>query len=324
MVFLGYHCSHEQLPPGALLEAVVTADHVGFDGAFSADHLAPWTTTQGESGNTLAWLGAALALTRFEIGAVSTPGYRYHPVVTAHALATFAEMFPGRVFNALGSGELLNEHTVALSWPDKADRMGRLEESVSVIRRLLAGEEVSHEGRVRVDRARLWSLPAQSPPLFALATGADTATRAAQWADGLLTVGIDPQVLGTTIRAYRDAGGLGETAVQVHFVLAETDEAAMAVVRDQWRHGVVEPPQTWEIATPEEFDALSTTTDDDLLRAEVLVATDLDDLVRRIRDLVAVGVDRVYLHEISKDQAGFLRDLAPQLLSRLRTTEEIR
>lgn len=323
-MFLGYHCSHEQLPPGAMLEAVVTADRIGFDGAFSADHLAPWTTAQGESGNTLAWLGAALARTRFEIGAVATPGYRYHPVVTAHALATFAEMFPGRVFNALGSGELLNEHSVALPWPDKAERMARLQESVGVIRRLLDGEEVSHDGRIRVDRARLWSLPSTKPPLFALASGADTAAWAAQWADGLLTVGIDPEVLGATLRAYRNAGGRGETAVQVHFVLAETDDAAMALVRDQWRHGVVEPPRTWEIATPQEFDALAATPDDDLLRSEVLVATDLDELIGRINDLVAVGVDRVYLHEISKDQAGFLRDLAPPLLAGLRADEETR
>lgn len=318
MVYLGYHCSQEQLPPSALLDAVVAAEQAGFDGAFSADHLAPWTSAQGESGNTTAWLGAALARTSFDIGAVSTPGYRNHPVVVAHSLATLAEMFPGRVFHALGSAELLNEHVTAQPWPAKPERMQRLRECVTVIRELLAGKEVSHDGLVQVDRARLWSLPVVSPPLLALASSPGTATWAAEWAEGLVTVGADPTVVTDVVQAYRQAGGRGEVALQVHFVLADTDEAAMAVVRDQWRHGVVEPPLTWEIATPDEFEALAANPNDELLRDEVIVSTDLDDLVGRIAALLATGVDRVYLHEISKDQTSFLRDLAPELLTRLR------
>ena len=38
-------------------------------------------------------------------------------------------------------------------------RDARLRECVDVIRALLAGEEVSHDGLVTVDRARLWTLP---------------------------------------------------------------------------------------------------------------------------------------------------------------------
>ena len=38
------------------------------------------------------------------------PGYRYHPAVVAQAAATLAEMFPGRFWLAVGSGQALNEH----------------------------------------------------------------------------------------------------------------------------------------------------------------------------------------------------------------------
>ena len=37
------------------------------------------------------------------------------------------------------------------------------------MRALFAGEEVDHDGLVRVDRARLWTLPAEPPPLIGAA-----------------------------------------------------------------------------------------------------------------------------------------------------------
>lgn len=320
MVFVGYHASQEQLPPRALLEAVVEAERAGFDGAFSADHLAPWTPRQGHSGNTIAWLGAALASTRFTIGAIATPGYRYHPVVMAHAMATLAEMFPGRYFAALGSGELLNEHVIGESWPPKDERTARLGESVDVIRRLLTGDEVTHEGRITVHRARLWSLPETPPTMVATATSPETATWAAGWAEGIMTVGADAAELAEIVAAYRDAGGRGEAIVQVHLAIEETAEAAMRIVRDQWRHGVVTPPEAWDIAQPEDFERLAGDPDDAALREHVLVSADVDELAERIARLVALGgFDRVYLHDVSQDQLGFLRGPAPDLLRSLRT-----
>ena len=104
MVFIGFHASHEQIAPSALLDAVIAAERAGFDGAMCSDHLAPWIPAQGQSGFALSWIAAALARTRFSIGMVNAPGQRYHPVMIAQAFATLEEMFPGRFWAALGSG----------------------------------------------------------------------------------------------------------------------------------------------------------------------------------------------------------------------------
>ena len=96
MVVIGFHASHEQVAPEALLQAVRDAEAAGFDAAMCSDHLAPWSLAQGESGFAWSWIGAALALTRFPIGLVTAPGQRYHPVITAQAVATLGAMFPGR------------------------------------------------------------------------------------------------------------------------------------------------------------------------------------------------------------------------------------
>ena len=49
----------------------------------------------------------------------------------------------------------MNEHVTGDPWPDKLTRERRLVESVDVMRRLLAGEEVSHRGEVVVHRVTL-------------------------------------------------------------------------------------------------------------------------------------------------------------------------
>jgi len=318
MVFVGYHASHEQLPPSALLRHVVDAENAGFDGAMCSDHLAPWGVRQGESGFAWSWLGAALAATRFSIGVVNAPGQRYHPVIVAQAIATLEEMFPGRFWAALGSGEAMNEHVTGDPWPPKDERNVRLEESLHVIRRLLAGDEVTHDGAVRVHRARIWSRPPAPPPLLGAAVSAETAGWLAGRVDGLATVAQDPAALRRVVEAYRSGGGSGPCVLQVHLSLAETDAAAFALAEDQWPNGLIGPPRAWDFDQPEDFDAAVAEPDEAELRKAVLVDTEPTALAERIAALVHIGFDRVYLHHVGKEQASFLAAAESDLLPALR------
>src|SRR5690606_36665869 len=163
----GFHASHEQNAPSQLLRDVQQAERAGFDMAMCSDHFAPWSTRQGHSGFAWSWLGAALATTNLRFGTVNAPGQRYHPAIVAQASATLAEMFPGRFWVALGSGQNMNEHITGAKWIGKDQRQERLEESVEGIRRLHAGEEVTYRGRhVTVERARVYSLPPEPPALI--------------------------------------------------------------------------------------------------------------------------------------------------------------
>src|SRR3954471_13259911 len=195
MTVIGFHNSHEQVHPADLLRAVRHAEEVGFTAAMCSDHLEPWSERQGQSGFAWSWLGAALATTSLPFGAVNAPGQRYHPAIVAQAVATLAAMFPGRFWVALGSGENSNEHITGDRWPRKEVRDARLRECVDVIRALLAGEEVTHDGLVTVDRAKLWTLPDEPPALIAPAVTPPTARAGAAWADGLVTVNQAPDRL---------------------------------------------------------------------------------------------------------------------------------
>ncbi|HWH13414.1 MAG TPA: LLM class flavin-dependent oxidoreductase, partial [Miltoncostaeaceae bacterium] len=185
---IGWHASHEQSPPSRLLADVRHAEQAGFQIGMSSDHFAPWSARQGHSGYAWSWLGAAMATTTLPFRVVTAPGQRYHPAVLAQKMATLAEMFPGRLAVCLGSGEAMNEHITGDPWPTKDDRNARLRECADITRALFRGEEVTHRGHVDVHRARLWSRPAEPPPLFGAAVSERTARWLGGWADGLATI----------------------------------------------------------------------------------------------------------------------------------------
>src|ERR671914_1077086 len=135
---IGYHASHEQAPPSALLQSVVAAEAAGFQAAMCSDHFAPWSSRQGHSGFAWSWLGAALQATGLSFGVVNAPGQRYHPAIIAQAVATLGEMFPGRFWVALGSGEASNEHITGDRWPDKEQRTKPPQEGVEGVGRVVA------------------------------------------------------------------------------------------------------------------------------------------------------------------------------------------
>ncbi|HET8927957.1 MAG TPA: TIGR03885 family FMN-dependent LLM class oxidoreductase [Microbacterium sp.] len=315
---IGFHASHEQLAPSTLLETVQGAQRAGFDAAMCSDHFAPWGLAQGESGHAWSWLGAALATTSLRFGVVTAPGQRYHPAIIAQAAATLAEMFPGRFWAALGSGEAINEHITGTGWPEKARREQRLRESADIMRRLIDGETVDHDGAVVVDAARVWSRPAAPPPLLGAAVSADTARWVAEWADGLITVGTDPDRVAEVVDAYRDGGGTGVVALQVHLCLADSHAEGLAVAADQWRHATAPAQRVWDITQPEEFDRLADVGDTDTLESAVVIESDAERMATRLAELASAGFDELYLHEVGKDQQTFLRRAESELLPALR------
>jgi probable non-F420 flavinoid oxidoreductase len=306
MTIVGFHASHEQLPPARLLHAVQRAEEAGFDAAMCSDHLAPWSVRQGESGFAWSWLGSALQATGLPFGVVTAPGQRYHPTLTAQAAATLASMYPSRFWAALGSGEALNEHVTGEPFPPKDERDARLLESVDVIRRLLSGEEVTTDGLVRVDRARIWSLPEVPPPLLIAAVSAETARDGAEWADGLITVDQPRDALRAVIDAYRDAGGHGPTAVQVHLSWAPTDDEARAIAHDQWRSGLVPAPLAWELDTPQAFDERTADATSDDVAQTVQVSADPEHHLALLAELAELGFDRIFLHHVGTEQDAFI------------------
>jgi probable non-F420 flavinoid oxidoreductase len=320
MPVIGFHNSHEQIHPAELLKAVQHAEEVGFTAAMCSDHFAPWNLEQGHSGFAWSWLGAAMATTTLPFGAVNAPGQRYHPAIVAQAVATLGAMFPGRFWVALGSGEAMNEHITGERWPRKDVRDARLRECVAIIRALLAGEEVTHDGLVTVDRARIWSLPEQPPALIAPAVTVATARAGADWADGMVTINQPHDHLRKMVVAYRDAGGRGKLVLQVHVSYDPDPDRALAIAFEEWHSNVFPPPLCWDLDTPQAFELASAHVTPDDVAKVVRVSSDLGQHAAWINEYVELGFDEIYVHHVGQEQRGFLDAFGEHVLPQVDVT----
>jgi probable non-F420 flavinoid oxidoreductase len=284
----------------------------------SSDHFSPWSERQGESGFAWSFLGAALQATELPFGVVNAPGQRYHPAIIAQAAATLAELFPGRLWVALGSGEASNEHITGEGWPTKATRNARLRECVDVIRALFAGEQVDHDGLVRVDRARLWTLPAEPPNLIGAAVSAETARWCGGWADGLVTLNQPRDALERVVAAFREGGGEGRPLyLQIHLSWAETDEEALRIAHDQWRTNVFRPPLVWDLETVEQFDLTAEHVRPEDVRKSVLVSADLSQHLDWLLEFAEIGFEQIHLHHVGQDLRPFIDAFGERVLPEL-------
>ncbi|WP_426955563.1 TIGR03885 family FMN-dependent LLM class oxidoreductase [Muricoccus radiodurans] len=322
MTRFSYHVSHEQFPPRDLLDLVQQAEAAGFDAAFSSDHLQPWAAVQGQSGFAWSWLGAAMQATRkLSFGIISVPGgWRYSPAVLAQAIATLGQLFPGRLpWVALGSGQAMNEAVTGQPWPDKAERNARLREGADIIRALLAGETVTHRGRVTVVEARIWSRPKLPSRLIGAAISEETAEWVGGWADGLLTAGSRPEALRRTVAAFRRGGGEGKPIyLKADLCWAPTEEEALRQAHEQWRFNLLGGEVNWDLRTPAHFEAAARFIRPDDLRGPVHVSADPARHVDWLAECAGIGFESIDLHHVGTDQRRFIEIFGDKVLPALR------
>lgn len=319
---LGYHASHEQFPPGELLAWVQRAETAGFGSAMCSDHFHPWSHAQGQSGHAWAWLGSAMATTALPYASVNAPVGRYHPAVVAQAVATLNAMHDDRYTLIAGSGEALNEAITGAPWPGKQARNRRLRAAVDAMRALWRGEEVSVSEPglgFRIEQARLYSLPRNPPRVFVAAMSPETAGWGAGWADGLVTVSMEPEKLRSVLDAFREHGGEGKPAwLQVKLSWDDTESAAMAGAHAQWKTNVLPGEVAEELRSPAQFELAASFVREEDVRKSVRVSADLARHVDWLQGDLAMGFERLMLHNVNASQARFIDVFGERVLPEVR------
>jgi G6PDH family F420-dependent oxidoreductase len=318
-VFFG----HEQWPPSAVVRWAALAEKLGFDGVMVSDHTQPWVDDHGASGFAFATLGAIAASTerlRMATGVV-TPLFRYHPATVALAASSLAGLSGGRLDLGLGTGERINEAPLGLHFPGYGERAERMAEALDIIRRLLDGEEVDHDGaHYRTDGFRLATPPPSPVPIWMAAQGPRSATLAGRNADAVITSVRDPETtLDRVVRPAREAAAgrpaprVVATRWSVH--AGSEDEAWQALLA--WR-GLRVPGRDRAI-DPAELRKRA----DRMPRGEVLsafpAAASPAELLGVYRPLVdELGADVVVAQLASTDLESTLRMFAAEVLPELR------
>jgi alkanesulfonate monooxygenase SsuD/methylene tetrahydromethanopterin reductase-like flavin-dependent oxidoreductase (luciferase family) len=128
-----------------------------------------------------------------------------HPVLVARQLSTLASLAPGRIVFGVGIGGE-DRHEVEIAGVNPATRGRRTDESLEVLRALLAGDTVTFHGQhFTIDEATIH--PAPDPPIPILVGGRSDAAlaRAARSGDGWIGVWVSPDRFANTTAAVESA-----------------------------------------------------------------------------------------------------------------------
>jgi alkanesulfonate monooxygenase SsuD/methylene tetrahydromethanopterin reductase-like flavin-dependent oxidoreductase (luciferase family) len=189
------------------LDHVGTIDHVCFHGAQGVDGLITAAVLAGAHPSLDLYVGVYLLPLR-------------HPVVVARQLSTLAHFAPGRLTFGVGIGGE-DPHESASCGVDVATRGRRMDESLLVLRQLLAGEPVSCDGEfIRLDDTQILPAPNPAVPIVVGGRSDAAARRAARHGDGWIGVFTSPA-------RYRDV-----------IELVEREAASVGRVVPRWHHAM--------------------------------------------------------------------------------------
>jgi G6PDH family F420-dependent oxidoreductase len=244
--------------------------------------------------------------------AVTCPTVRIHPAVIAQAAATCAVLLESRFALGLGSGEALNEHILGNHWPQADQRLEMLEEAVQVIRTLWQGGMHSHRGRhYRVENARIYDLPEQTPPILISGFGPKATRLAAKIGDGYCTVQPDKQ----EVQRFRDAAdGPRPVAGGMKVCWAPEEAQARATAYRLWPNEQLPGELAQILPTPAHFEQASELISENMVAEAVPCGPDLDLHLKAIKRYEDAGFDELYIQQIGPDQERFFETYANEIL----------
>jgi len=328
-ISFGYRAEAEGHQPSTLLGFALKASNAGFDFVPVSDHFHPWFHTGAAACFAWAWLTAAAAtVPRVKLGPmVAAPIERYHPALIAQAFATMDEMYPGRFFLGVGTGEAMNEVPLGYPWPQFTERLERVRESVEIIRALWSGEFVDYPGRYyKLKGARLYTKPRTKIPIYLVANGPKAAVLVGSHADGFGTIDstsakfkqIWSIVEASAKKAGRDASKISRQ-IEMWVSYDKDYDRALASTR-KWKSGLIPNVFNLPIYDPRELERLGNEAKDSELGKTWTIATSAEQLIKKAESAMSIGFNEIQYHSSSPSEEEFIRVCSKDVLPYLKST----
>ncbi|WUI03819.1 TIGR03621 family F420-dependent LLM class oxidoreductase [Spirillospora sp. NBC_00431] len=185
----------ESIRSGAELAGTARrAEDLGYDVLVLRDHFV--TEPFGDQlAPMVALASAASATSTLRLGTMVLANDYRHPVMLAKEAATLDHLSGGRFELGIGAGWLREEYEAAgMPFDEAGVRVGRLEESLRILRGLLTGQKTAFAGEhYRVDGLTVFPPPARRPPPIVVGAGSRRMLGlGGRYAD---TVGVLPRAL---------------------------------------------------------------------------------------------------------------------------------
>jgi coenzyme F420-dependent glucose-6-phosphate dehydrogenase len=175
------------------------------------------------------------------------------------------------------------------------------------------GGLVTHRGKhYTVDRARLYTVPDEPPPIAIAAAAENAAELAGRVGDALVSTAPDADV----VKAFEQAGGKGKPKYgQFHVCVADGREQAVETAYRCWRNGALPGELGQELPPPRTYRQATSALSKDQVAEAVLCGSDPGPHREKIEEFADAGFDRVYVHQVGSDQEAFMRLYEREVLS---------
>lgn len=320
---VSYMLAHEQFTVPELVRIGALASQAGFHVLSTSDHIQPWQANEKHAGQAWVTMGAlgAQAPRSWMGTTVTCPTMRYNPAVVAEAFASLNDLYPGRIFLGVGSGEALNEEAATGMWPKWQERWDRLIEAIGIIRALWAGQELAHKGTYYTVNAKLWDTPPTPIPLLTAANGVKSMRLAGIHGDGLIT---DPLTWQQHRQQWEDgarSAGKNPSDMPVlveQYVVTGTKEQAQRPA-ELWRFGPKAFKTYFDDPSPAHIQqrADAEVPIDQVLQSWA-VSPDPEVHIQKLRSLFDSGVSIVNVHCPMQDQRQVIEFYARNVLPHFR------
>jgi alkanesulfonate monooxygenase SsuD/methylene tetrahydromethanopterin reductase-like flavin-dependent oxidoreductase (luciferase family) len=278
----GYETDDARLGARWIVERAQAARRADLDSLFVGDHhVTPYAYYQNSPmlGRLLAEWGDRPAGALYLLPL-------WHPVLVAEQVATLAALAAGRFVLqcAIGDGDA----QFAGMGIELRERRSRLEAALDIVRRLLAGEEVSASGPWAIDRARVGPVPAEPVEMWIGAAVPPALARAARLGDAWIA--------GPYATVEELAGQVGQ--YQQACAACDRRPSSMVVRRDI--HVGDDDADASRVAQPVIDRGYRG------LRPEVLVVGGPEHVAEEFRRLAALGFTDVLVRHLADDQRDVL------------------
>jgi alkanesulfonate monooxygenase SsuD/methylene tetrahydromethanopterin reductase-like flavin-dependent oxidoreductase (luciferase family) len=268
-----------------MIERTAAARRASLDSLFVGDqHASPTPYYQNTPilGRLLAEWGEAPAGCLFLLPL-------WHPVLVAEQIGTLAAIAQGRFIMQCGLG--WGEERFAAMGANMKTRPSAFEESLDIVRRLLAGETVSSAGRFRIAEASLALRPAEPVEVHIGASAPPAIDRAARLAEGwIASPGLSREEARIQADFYRERCAAygrrpGVIALRRDIYVGESSSEAQGVLQQALNQGYRGIP------------------------AEALTAGSVDEVSQQFRSFADIGYTDILVRHLTNDQPKVLGSL---------------
>ena len=161
-----------------------------------------------------------------------------------------------------------------------------------------------------METTRLWTMPEQAPPVLVATAGPINAKKTGRLADGIITVGAPLEKIGGLFAKFeegaREAGKDPDGCRKSCSCTCPgppTDEQALANAMTEWPNGGMKFPKA-DIRSPFDFEQMAKLVRAEDFEGRMVISSDPDLHRAEIQRFVDLGFDRVYLHNVGRNQAS--------------------